>query len=407
MSDLETRLRNDLKAAADDVTIHGDAWQQNQHRIRAASVRRRTRLLSVRSAAAAAAIAVIAVAISLPAGQTESPQPAKSPSVTPSPTSTSFVTRVKADERSLPSGRVASLYVSLSYSDDGPQAAPRMCDETSIATVDNRTGEASRGCGSPERGADSTAVAIDYLNASDWAGGRSLSGGVDERVSSLTVYYSGAGGARTLQLHDLADAVRGFGVLDPDDNDVKPQRLVARGDQGEVLQAIDLVDRFGDDWLPQHDACTDDLLPDGHVAVYPSRDKAKTADVAVWLGTTNARVSIRYSFDDVVEICIERLKPGAIAGAYGGAAVAVSASSAVQPGVVVPVLAPEVASVTVEDQGRTRRWATSAVEGSPWQVVIAPIDASDRAAEVTVTAFDEAGNELQRATVEELVTSGS
>lgn len=61
MKELETRLTRDLRTAADDVHVSGDAWQQNQRRIAAEQAQRRTRFMRAGGAAVAAAVAVGAV----------------------------------------------------------------------------------------------------------------------------------------------------------------------------------------------------------------------------------------------------------------------------------------------------------------------------------------------------------
>lgn len=97
MTDLETRLRRDLDIAANDVRISGDAWQQHQERVAAASTARARRAALV--AASAAGVVALSVALptqlgdrdsapapaDTPSASTESQQPA-TPTATPSPT---------------------------------------------------------------------------------------------------------------------------------------------------------------------------------------------------------------------------------------------------------------------------------------------------------------------------------
>lgn len=385
MNDLETRLRDDLRAAAEDVRVSPDAWQQNQGRL-GTDARRRGRMLQVAVGAVAAGVAAVVVVAVVPEwDDAERQQP-----VTGATNATSLATGVKVDEQQISATRRAELVMSLSLTREGDESSRNVCAETMLFEGRSSIGAGTGvSCKSAERGAEHESVAIDYLNASEWRGGRSLFGAVDERVATLTVYYSGGDlpdpGAM-LDLRSLTDGYRVFGLIDPDENTPKPHRLVARDRDGGVLQALDLVDRFGEDWLPQRTACGSELPEQDGIPVYGQ----PSGPIAIWLGTTDARVAIRHSFDDVSEICNEKLRSTAIVGGYAG-----QSGQGDKRGTIAVIVAPEVAYIRLYGTDMAEiPFKPRPAEGSMWRVVLEFVGSPEVAERVRVVAYDDQNQPL-------------
>jgi hypothetical protein len=167
-----------------------------------------------------------------------------------------------------------------------------------------------------------------------------------------------------------------------------PQRLVAYADaSGTVLQAVDLTDLFGKDWLPKEAACgirtdrvsvTRLLGPDG-----------STESANLDLGYAHA--SVRIVTDDgstVATQCVD------LSAAHPSVASVIGT-------VAVIITGPEVEHLRVFDSSGTGEVSTAAVERSPWRRVVLRLDSAnlDR---VLISSLDTTGQTLDKQTLGDL-----
>lgn len=372
--DLEARVRDALSEAASAVTISSTAWQDNQALLIKRRARRRLHLLG---AAAAAVMTVLALPLfiggdgqggSPPAGR-ETPAPAASLGRGPKLPRAVEVTRLHLAEG------VATVRLTVKQRERS--AFDDVC-------VERRIGKSGdyRCLGGSAFSYD-PGVAIDYLSYTPNERPSTLAGAVDARVTTLRAWLAD-GNAVDLDLVDLgSERLRGFALLTEEDAAL-PQRLVAHGRDGNVLQATNLWRS----WLPARSACAGD-----RVAEYvPNGDVFPNAYVA--LGTTDARISARLSPSDSAETCLEKLRATALAGWFA-------------PGsLVVAVVAPEVETVRLINAQRGSsadrvldEASPTRVAGSPWQVVnFTDLNPAD-VATAELLALDQHGLFLDRAAV--------
>jgi len=376
--DLEARVRDALAEAASAVEISPTAWREHQTLIRRRHGRRRAYLAV---AAAAAVVATVAVPMVIGGGEGGGTPPAggRTPAPTVSRGGTPGLANAVEVTRLELAGGTASVRLSVTQQERSP--FDEVCVERRLAKAgDYWCLQGSAFSYDPE-------VAIDYVSFGPDQDLPTLAGAVDARVTALQAWLAD-GIAVDLDLVDLgSDGLRGFALL-TEEGAALPQRLVARGRAGNVLQAIDLLRRFGEGWSQPPYACAGD-----RVAEYvPNGDVFPNAYVA--LGTADARISARLSRSDSAEACLERLRARALGGWFAAGSL------------VVVVVAPEVETVRLIDARRGSRAdrvldevAPTRVAGSPWQVAtFGDLSAAD-AATAELLALDQTGRFLDRAPV--------
>lgn len=358
---LEHDLRAALRAEADAVVAPEDAWQRNQRRLSEARSRRTSRLMST-----AAAVVLVVLVGGLLALVTRGPDDGSSitgggddPFRTeyqlgpPVPVETTTIDGTAAVHEAVLSDRTGQ--------------GPQLCDR-----VESRSGgSGAGGCTSLEPDFDGDAVAIDWLTGNSGSGDiRGVLAGVDARVQKVEIWMSNG----DMTLADLKpsgwEGTKLFALTTPADGP-RAQRLVAyAGASGAVLQAVDLGELFGSDWLAEDPGCS---IPG---------DVVRVPGASVWGGAHEAMLT-QYSNGSVDrEKCVSLTATlqGVTAGATG----------------VVVVVAPEVARVEVSGRGGTVAASTrppAALPPTMWRVLGLSADRDLEPSDV-VTAYDAKGNEL-------------
>lgn len=376
--DLETRVRDTLAQAASAVAVSPMAWRDHQALLHRRRGRRRAYLAV---AAAAAAVASVAVPMVIGGGERAGTPPAGSETPAPAVSregAPRLANAVEVTRREL-AGSTASVRLSVKRQERS--AFDEVCVERRVAKAgDYWCVQGSAFSYDPE-------VAVDYLSYGPDQDLPTLAGAVDARVTALRAWLAD-GNAVDLDLVDLgSEGLRGFAYL-TEEGAALPQRLVAMGRGGNVLQAIDLLRRFGEGWSRPPYACAGDRVAE----FVPNGDVFPNAYVA--LGTADARISARLSRSDSAEACLERLRARALGGWFAAGSL------------VVVVVAPEVETVRLIDAQRGSRAdrvldevAPTRLAGSPWQVAtFTDLSAAD-AATAELLALDQTGLFLDRAPV--------
>jgi hypothetical protein len=255
------RLERDLRAASsayDDVVVSSDAWQENQLRL-GAGRQRRSPVPPVAVAVAAAVVVLLLVGGALlvrgPQHTASGPPAGPAPQTTSPDGSIHLAGGVEALRLKIGTGYAAVDVAAYGGSSSAPA---RVCSMS--------TGEGKRGdffadapiCSGREPRADDPAVAIDYLtagpphpNPNTWV---SVAGAVDSRVTSVQVWNANGntGSLPVTRLGSSNLSAFGYVMTGPDH---RPQRLVAFGADGRVLQSIDLAQRLGSGWLTLGSGC--------------------------------------------------------------------------------------------------------------------------------------------------------
>jgi hypothetical protein len=238
------QLERDLRAAArafDDVPVSGDAWQQNQQRLAAGRGRQGRTLLAV----AAGLVLVVAVGALLLGG---SPGGNRTmPAGGGDPFGDSVVLGPPVDVETLTIGGVETTHQAVLSDQTGK--GPNLCDRYGTDAG------ASGGCSSRDPNADDPGVAFDWLTATVGGGDiRGVLAGVDMRVMAVQIWMSNGRMTAATLLPAGWEGTQIVGLTLPADGP-RPQRLVAYGDAGRVLQSIDLPSRLGQSWLGGASRC--------------------------------------------------------------------------------------------------------------------------------------------------------
>ena len=249
MTELETRLRDELNAAARDVRTSPDAWQRNLERVAAdRSARPRKRAAWVLSAAAVVLGVVTASSIVLGGGDGPT-GPAKG--ANDDPFSRSHVlgpTAVVEDLTLDGEGAVHEMALTDLYG-----KGPSLCDRIV------GTSSSSGSCTARDPAADTEQVAFDWLSGPEGDGSlRGVIGGVDSRVASVAIWMTN--GERVDAELQPGDAVGNklFGYAVPttvEDSlgfiheSPTPMRLAAYNADGEAVEYVNLATRFGTEWV--------------------------------------------------------------------------------------------------------------------------------------------------------------
>jgi hypothetical protein len=359
---LERRLRAG-RAPFDEISIAPDAWQENQRRLAVARVSRTWRWLT----AAAVAVGVLVVGGLLLFGGSEpvSGPPASGGSDEVFDPANVLGQPVVA-ERLTVDGQELDHEIVLSDTDGN---GPMLCDRLVAENF------ASGSCAAREPGADDRKVAFDWVTGSESDGDlRGVLAGVDGRVAFVDVWMSD--GTRVpAELHPTGwEGTQMFAHTVPSDGP-RPQRLVASGRDGNVLQAADLASRFGDTWLVSTRTFCDGT-PTGR---WPAGSPSAASGVTVSWSSTDALVM------GGAPACLDPLRATALAG-----------WTLVRDGLVVAV-APEVATVRVmagEDLLAVLEPTES--QGSPYKVAVYGDVAQDALRGAELVALDELNVELDR-----------
>lgn len=374
MSDRD-QLERDLRAAAhdfDDVVASPAAWQENQQRL-AAHRSRRTRLGGA-AAAGVVAVALVGVAL-LRGGDPGTGVPAAGGD---DPFATPYLLAGPVTVETVTIGGTAVAHeVALS---DRTGEGPQLCDR--FVGVDG-----TPSCTPRAVSADDPEVALDWLTGyGPESPRRGIVAAVDERVSSLDLWMSDGRRVRGDLRPGGWDRSRVVGLTVAPGTPV-PQRLVAYGRDGNVLQSVDLIARFGDRWLDQRSACASDPVAE----LSSDGEQPPHADVA--FGTTDALVTARPTADHDVQTCLGRLRGSAIAGQVSFGSVAVA------------VLAPETELVEVRVGSRTvAELKPLTASGTPWRVVVLRGLSVADLSRAELLAYDLHGLELDRVYVSQPMT---
>lgn len=373
------RLEHDLPDAArafDRVQTAPDAWQENQRRLASGRARRHRQWVG---AAAAVVVLVLVSGLVLldgrdPGDPGDLGTPAGGSDGDPWGSGNVLGEPVVAETLTIDGERAEHEVVLTDTTGDGPDLCDRYVTSSSAAG----------GCTPRQPGADDPSVAVDWISGTEGGGDiRGVVAGVDSRVSFLTVWMSN-GDRVPATLHPAGwEGTRMFALTVPADGP-RPQRLVATGRDRNVLQAVDLVARFGNTWLTPRYACAGD-----RVAEYvPDGDVLPNAYVA--LGTGDARISARLTLDDGADACLESLRSTALAGWYRAGSLAAV------------VVAPEAAAVRLVVAGGAGgdrvvdEVRPTPVPGSPWRIVMLRARSEAELARAELVALDGFGSFLDR-----------
>ncbi len=239
MSELETRLRHDLDAAARDVTITPDAWQRNQELVAADRSARPRRLAGWALSAAAVAVAVVTVSTLVLGGGGGPTDPADGRDEDPFARGYLLGPAVVAENLTL-GGQGTRHELALSDVDGN---GPRLCDR--YVGPDSPSG----GCTARDPAADTEQVAFDWLAGAQGDGSiRGVIGGVDSRVTSVAIWLTN--GERVDAELQPADSSGNklFGYTVATTGPV-PMRLAAYGEEDRALEYVNLAARFGAKWV--------------------------------------------------------------------------------------------------------------------------------------------------------------
>jgi hypothetical protein len=235
MTELETRLREELAAAARDVRPSPDAWQQNQRLLAADRSGRRSRVTWLLSAAAAVVV-IVAGFVTLSGTGDNRPTPP-----TGSDPFDNGALGKPVEVARLGSGP-DQLRVEMSIA-SGKGSRPDMC--TRFITGP----DSSSSCGGQSPDPENARVAFDYLSGSKGAT-TSVEGVVDTRVSSVRAWLMDGTEVRPRLVALGVDKLRGFAVPTAQDSPYA-MRLAAYASDGTALEYVNLAARSGADWFPQ------------------------------------------------------------------------------------------------------------------------------------------------------------
>jgi hypothetical protein len=278
MTDLETRLRRELDAAARDVAPSPDAWQRNQRLVEQRRLGRRRTAWAL--SAAAAVLLVVVTGAGVLGGNGTAPPAGLEP------------TSDRLAEKTLPGlvevarigtgpRRVAVEMVLV----EGKTARPDLCVRfTSPADM-------SIACGGPSEDAADPGVAFDYLSGyeGDSVAGRirSVDGVVDESVDTVRAWLTDGASMDATLVPIGTDGLRAFS-LPTRVGSPQPVRVAAYGPDGTAIEYVNLATRLGPERFADEpvlgcradDGCRLDELAPGLIAGlhwYPDR-----VEVTVW-----------------------------------------------------------------------------------------------------------------------------
>ncbi len=297
-------LERRLRAAADTRPARpmpADAWREHQDRL-AADGRRRSGVHR-RLLAAAAGLALVAGLVTATALLDDGPGPdtagpAQGPGGDPWDPGNILGEPVLAETLILGGQPTRHELVLTDTTGDGPD----LCDRYTSGDGSSGAG----GCTARNPNADNWGVAFDWLMGTEGGGDiRGVTAGVDARVTSVDIWTSD--GTRVpADLHPTGwDGTRMFALTVPADGPV-PQRLVAYGRDGNVLQASALSGPLGDDWV----APTRSFCEGPSTGRWTSPPTRSVDEVSVSWSPTDALVTTRGH----APACLDSLRASALAG---------------------------------------------------------------------------------------------
>jgi hypothetical protein len=236
MTDLETRLRDELNAAARDVPISPDAWQRNQTLLANDRSGHRSRVTWLVSAAAVVVVIVAGFTALSGTGNDRSTPPAAS-----DPSENGGVLGAPVEVARLGSGP-DQVRVEMAI-EDGKGSRPDMCTRFIIGP------DSTSSCGGQSPDSEKARVAFDYLSGSQGAETQSVQGVVDARVTVVRAWLSDGTEVRPRLVALGVDDLRGFAVPTKK-GEPQPVRLAAYASDGKALEYVNVVVRFGAEWLP-------------------------------------------------------------------------------------------------------------------------------------------------------------
>jgi len=371
--DAMERLERELLEARghfDEMPVSPDAWQQNQHRLAVARSRRGGRLMAV--AAAVVAVVLLGALVATLAdkspdrgapgsgGSGGSGDPWQSENILGEPQQ---VESLRLDGRDMAHELVLT---------DTDGSGPQLCDRFTTLQDDSGAG----GCTPRQPDADDSSVAVDWISGTTGSGDglHGVVAAVDDRVMKVQVWMDN-GDMTLAQLHPTGwEGTRMLAFTAPPGAPV-PQRLVAYSDaSGTVLQAVDLAHLFGMTWLPnQRPDCA---------GVQQVGAAGFAGGITVQASSIDAQISYT--------------------GTGGGGTREVCRSMTEAPVAVVRtgdrlvlVMAPEVAAIRLDGQGRLGpSGLVEQVGTTMWRATVRPVQ--DLRPEDTLEFLDESGAVLQR-----------
>ena len=372
MSDHD-QLERRLQAARrpfDEVRIAPDAWQENQRRLAVARVSRTSRWLT--AAAVAVGVLIVGGLLLFVGSEPDSGPPASGGSGEDPWDVGNLLGPSVVAERLTVDGQELDHEIVLTDTDGN---GPMLCDRLVAENF------ASGSCAAREPGADDPKVAFDWVTGSEGDGDlRGVLAGVDGRAAFVDVWMSD--GTRVpAELHPTGwDDTQMFAYTVPSDGP-RPQRLVASGRDGNVLQAVDLPTVFGPTWLAPRSACAGDALAE------TSPDPELLPTTVVALGNDDARISELPGSPVSTKICLRDLGASAL-GAWQPTDVAIIA-----------LVSPEVSAMRLVLPGAAsdREIATArpmALNGALWRVATLPLENAQQKYQVEIVALDAGGNVL-------------
>jgi hypothetical protein len=359
------QLERDLRAAAarfDSVEVSPDAWQEHLRRRQ----RRPARRLRWPDLTAVAAVLVLLYLVAsallsgsgrgdgLPAGGADDPW-----------ASQNILGEPEVVEQLTVDGTRTTHEIVLT---DTNGKGPVLCER--YTTADRSAG--SGGCSARDPEADDPSVAVDWLTGTTGSGDgmHGVVAGVDARVAKVQIWMSN-GDMVLARLHPTGWDDTSMFALTVQAGAPVPQRLVAYADAtGTVLQAVDLADRFGDEWLPA-----------GDCSGIAAGVEVPEADTRVGAHATVAYLDARGRPSR--SLCLPLA--GALQGVTAG------------PRAAVLVVAPEVTTVAT-GAGRATVSDPVALPGTVWRVVSVTSD-TPLGRETGLVARDASGQQLARTTV--------
>ena len=365
---IEDRLRSALRSEAEGVRLSSDPWQQNQRRVSAAASGRSRRVLGV--AAAMLVVATLVGASALLSGRGSDGMPAGG-SGDPFGSGALLGPPVEAETLTF-DGALTTHTIALS---DMTGKGPNLCEKYETITADRGSGDSSSGSSSGGGGctprdpdADDAGVAFDWLMGTEGGGDiRGVTAGVDSRASKVEIWMDN-GDLVLATLHPTGwDDTRMLALTTQPPNAPTAQRLVAYGRDGNVLQALDLRARLGENWLRPSSVC--DILEIG--LSLPGADIGASA--------TEARIELDDASGGVRRVCLPL--DGAIQGTTDG-------------GDIIVVLAPEVAGVRLGSGDAAVEVPTSRIVGTAWNAALLR-GAGGLEGNEEIVAYDESGQALE------------
>ncbi|HEX7189492.1 MAG TPA: hypothetical protein VF423_14825 [Actinomycetes bacterium] len=377
MNHLEDRLRTELRQEADAVRTSPDAWQENRRRLAASQRRRVARVLT--TAAAVIVVLLVGGLIVVATNGADGGPPASGGG--DDPFTERFLLGPPVQVETLEVDGVPTVHeAALS---DMTGKGPNLCDHVEAAS----SGFGS--CTIREPDADDPAVAFDWLSSS--SGGsdtRGILAGVDSRVMTVQIWMDNG----DMTLADLKpggwEDTKLFALTVPADGP-RPQRLVAYSDaSGKSLQSVDLVDRFGDGWLPRGGkTCTG-----AATATWRQPRRGGTGDdVSVVLWSGSVKVTLAES-DTAGSTCLG-LGPSPLA-----------ASTPLDAHLVVAVIAPEAEFYEVRQPPPGLQTALYPVSGTPWQVLVASVPQQSTFGDTEIVVLDSSDGVLDRLFLDQLAS---